>query len=451
MTRARGNRHPSRLLGRGRDSAMQYLAIAVVVVIGLFGSACTPNADHLPRPSSQSPKASTAFTLENVALIRQLAERGNAGAQAALGEMYDRGEGVRQDLIEAVKWHRRAAEQGSLDGQINLGSKYGMGEGVPQDFVLAYMWTILGASKTQPPQPCDSTDRIELMVCEGLTPILAESREVAIYNRDALARVMTPTQIAEAQRLAREWHPKMEQPSSASSPSKKELQEREPQPDEPKALPRTEKELSYGSAFVVSRQGFLLTNEHVIEGCRNVELKLAQRVVTGRIVARDKSNDFALLKAPLPISSVATFRGGRNVRPGDSVVVIGFPLKGLLAEGPSVTTGVVSALAGPGNDTRLIQITAPVQPGNSGGPLLDDAGNVVGIVVSKLDALKVAAITGDIPQNVNFAIDARLAQKFLDANGVGYETAQSKLRLTPADVAERGMKFTVPVECYRPG
>ncbi len=154
---------------------------------------------------------------------------------------------------------------------------------------------------------------------------------------------------------------------------------------------------------------------------------------------------------PIAVRSFATFRSGRGVRPGDSIMVIGFPLKGLLAEDPSVTTGVVSALAGPGNDARLIQITAPVQPGNSGGPLLDEAGNVVGVVVSKLDALKVAAITGDIPQNVNFAIDARLAQQFLDANGVDYETAQSKLRLTPADVAERGMKFTVSVECYRPG
>ncbi len=93
---------------------------------------------------------------------------------------------------------------------MNLGVKYGMGEGVPQDFVLAYMWIILGASRTQPPRPCDATDQIELMVCEAFKPILDTFRADAIYNRDELARRMTPDQIAEAQRLAREWKPKKE-------------------------------------------------------------------------------------------------------------------------------------------------------------------------------------------------------------------------------------------------
>ena len=90
--------------------------------------------------------------------------------------------------------------------------------------------------------------------------------------------------------------------------------------------------------------------------------------------------------------------------------MVGYPLRGALASGANVTVGNVSALAGPGDDRRLIQITAPVQPGNSGGPVLDSAGNAVGVAVAKLDAAAMARATGDIPQNVNFAVSARAAR-----------------------------------------
>jgi S1-C subfamily serine protease len=140
-------------------------------------------------------------------------------------------------------------------------------------------------------------------------------------------------------------------------------------------------------------------------------------------------------------------RQGRGVRLADSVVVAGFPLTGLLSSGLNVTTGAVSALAGPGDDRRLIQITAPVQPGNSGGPLLDSSGNVVGVVVSKLDALEVASITGDIPQNVNFAIALGTLQAFLDSNSIDYQTRASSSPKSNADVAEMARAATVQIEC----
>jgi hypothetical protein len=88
------------------------------------------------------------------------------------------------------------------------------------------------------------------------------------------------------------------------------------------------------------------------------------------------------------------------------VIVAGYPLQGLLTSKASVTTGIVSALAGPKEDKKLIQITAPVQPGNSGGPLVDSQGNVVGIIVSKLNGLRVARTIGSLPENINFAEEA---------------------------------------------
>ena len=163
------------------------------------------------------------------------------------------------------------------------------------------------------------------------------------------------------------------------------------------------------------------------------------------VAARDEVADLALLAGPAG-GAIAAFRQGRGIRAG--VVVVGYPLRGVLASGANVTAGIVSALAGPGDDRRLIQITAPVQPGNSGGPVLDSAGNAVGVVVSKLDAIAMAQATGDIPQNVNFAVSAGAARAFLDAEGVAYETAPSEKARPPDEVAAAAKRFTVLVECW---
>ena len=163
----------------------------------------------------------------------------------------------------------------------------------------------------------------------------------------------------------------------------------------------------------------------------------------------DAQNDLALLKNGNTRSTAVAFRGGRGVRTGEGVVVAGFPLPSLLSSDLNVTTGTVSALAGPGNNRRLIQITAPVQPGNSGGPVLDTSGNVVGVVVARLDALKLAQRTGRLPQNVNFAISGKTARSFLLAHKVRFEMAQSTASISSVDIAARARGFTVAVECRK--
>ena len=109
--------------------------------------------------------------------------------------------------------------------------------------------------------------------------------------------------------------------------------------------------------------------------------------------------------------------------------------------------GNVSALAGLRDDSRYLQISAPVQPGNSGGPLLDASGHLIGIVTAKLDAIRYARITGDIPQNVNFALKAEVARTFLDSKGISYRIERSELQLAPADVGDNASPFTVYIEC----
>jgi tetratricopeptide (TPR) repeat protein len=116
----------------------------------------------------------------------------------------------------------------------------------------------------------------------------------------------------------------------------------------------------------------------------------------------------------------------------------------------NVSVGNVSALAGIADDSRYFQISAPVQPGNSGGPLLDGSGRLVGIVTAKLNALRMARFTGDIPENVNFAIKAEVARTFLDSKHISYQTARSDQQLSPADIGDLGRPFTVHIECERP-
>lgn len=331
------------------------------------------------------------------------AEAGHRSARFNLGVMYYNGQGVPQDYGLAVTWYTKAAEAGSTIAQFNLASMYYGGQGIPQDYVLAHMWANLAAFKNSE----------------------------YVKKRDAIATFMTPTQIAEAQKLAREW-----KPTTGTAPT--------PQQETGRSEPAAS-----GTGFVVSRQGHVLTNHHVIEGCTTIRATTEGRKKELTVVGADAENDLAVLQLPAPASSMARFRDGRSIRSGDGVVVVGFPLHGLLSSEANVTTGTVSALAGIGNNTRFLQITAPVQPGNSGGPLLDHGGNVVGIVVSKLNAMKIAKVTGDIPQNINFAINGAVAKSFLDANSVEYELAPSGKRLESSDVGGQAKKFTLLLECFK--
>ncbi len=208
--------------------------------------------------------------------------------------------------------------------------------------------------------------------------------------------------------------------------------------------------ITNGSGVVVTAEGHVLTNKHVVRACSRIKLRTETSVlVDARILALDDSDDMAILAADWTPAAVASFRSGPAIRPGDDVVVVGFPLSGLLADQVNVTTGSVSALAGLHNDNHLLQMSAPVQPGSSGGPLFDLSGNVIGIVVTKLNARLVAEETGDFPQNVNFAIKHGVARRFLELKGLDLRTAQSAAARSKADVGELGRAVTVLVECHR--
>ena len=135
---------------------------------------------------------------------------------------------------------------------------------------------------------------------------------------------------------------------------------------------------------------------------------------------------------------------------GESVYVLGYPYSGMLDNGVNFTSGMVSSSAGMDNDSTRFQITAPVQPGNSGGPVLDQAGNLLGVVVARMSDMATIAQTSTVPQNVNFGIKGEVAASFLRANGVMPATTGDSPAALATQVAASGSASTAQIVCSRP-
>jgi S1-C subfamily serine protease len=169
--------------------------------------------------------------------------------------------------------------------------------------------------------------------------------------------------------------------------------------------------------------------------------------VAARVDAVDPKNDLALLKinpAPAAGKPAVFRRQSRPVKLGESIGVIGYPLTGILSAEPKATFGQINSVAGVNNDYTLLQISAPIQPGNSGGPVLDVSGSVIGVIVS---SLAFTAATGALSQNINFAVRGDFAQIFLTAHGVKFDTGGSQRKLETDEIAAIGEKSTVLVAC----
>jgi S1-C subfamily serine protease len=202
----------------------------------------------------------------------------------------------------------------------------------------------------------------------------------------------------------------------------------------------TKKGRSNGTGFFVTADGYVVTNAHVVEGCEDptVVCGLAGPI-PAQVLARDATNDLALLKVDFLSDQVATLRAG--VRIGEEIAAFGYPLLHKLSTGGNFTVGNVSALAGFENDSRHIQISAPIQPGNSGGPVIDQGGNVVGVVVSKMHNFS--------HQNVNFAIKVNVLTVFLDSHGVPYSMGANESLLQGVELAEKAQSIAVLILCEK--
>ncbi len=172
-----------------------------------------------------------------------------------------------------------------------------------------------------------------------------------------------------------------------------------------------------GSGFAVSSKGHVITNNHVIEGCQNVKIHHKGKAIPATVVAYDPQNDLALLKGDFRPSTVLPLSNDRPELLQD-VYVAGYPFGRKISTGVKVTKGIVSSLTGIGNNFSQIQIDAALQPGNSGGPILDDKGNVIGVAVAKLDIKKILKDFGVIPEDTNFGVRTNVVQTITDSANV---------------------------------
>jgi S1-C subfamily serine protease len=274
--------------------------------------------------------------------------------------------------------------------------------------------------------------------CEGDEGCIVRRQTEEI---SALARAGAPVSLPTWLSAPAAPEPQSTNPSSPRSP------EAARPTDEPKPPAKQDDETTAGTGFFVTLDGAIVTNAHVVENCSDIRVTTDQRVMAvAKVIARDVRNDLALLSSTLTTKKPAAFR--TSIRLGEGVEAFGYPLTDVLAKSGNFTLGNVSALVGMGEDSRYLQISVPVQPGNSGGPLLDQNGNVVGVVSAKLNALKLMLVTnGDIPQNVNFAIRASIVTSFLDANSVAYATGSATQSMQSADLADQAKAMSAFIEC----
>lgn len=310
------------------------------------------------------------------------------------------------------EWLRRSALQGDRLAQGELGYIYEQGIKVPKDSVLAYKWyNVSGFDRA----------------------------------RDPLEKKMTRAEVAQAQQLSRAFVPKKEKPSGVPGG-------------------KVGSQIGFGSGFVVSKLGHVITNAHIVKSCRSITAgKSSKRQVPIVLVEADEQNDLALLKTPktenkslveelgikvLPLATRGLLRS-TDVTPLENVIVAGFPFGDLYSDTIKLTKGVVSALRGMGNDTSRFQMDASVQIGSSGGPVYDEKGNIVGVVVSRLNKLKVAKTTGSMPENVNFGIKASTVRKFLVSSGLPTERSSRSNRMPTTELFNLAKKQTLMVMCHQ--
>jgi TPR repeat protein/S1-C subfamily serine protease len=368
---------------------------------------------------------------EAVRLSRIAAEAGNVDAQFQLGQCYQYGEGVKDEL-EAEKWYRRAAEQGESSSLSQLASMYSnralvltqrltkeaestwspdqiepkyrsdpvwgprfrdlsktnwertlLSQREPQFKELRiekYKWAILGAKQGQE-------------YCQGIYEMITNTTPTWFYE-------MHKAEYAEAFHRVAAFVPRKENTNEWLTG------------DAPRS--GAGEASSSGTGFFISEDGYLLTNFHVVDDAMSIVIKCGGNTYPARLVKADPINDLALLKLAGKFKAIP-LGPSRTAKMGDSVFTVGFPNPQLQGVAPKLTDGKISSLSGMQDDSRHFQISVAVQPGNSGGALVNSVGNIVGIVTARLSDKAALESSGALPQNVNYAVKSSFILAFLES------------------------------------
>jgi S1-C subfamily serine protease len=303
--------------------------------------------------------------------ITQSANLGHPGAQWLLGWTFVSGEGNPQDISKAVEWFTKSAEQGFAPAQFLLGIAYETGDGVPADVLQAHCWFNLAG---------------------------AAGVEEARTRLATLESTMSREQISEAEQMAASFAPRQAITETTDVTPENIFNSRP---------------LGHGTGFFITSDGFLVTNSHVVSQATEVRVNTGKGIKVAKVVHTSPEHDLALLKVEgefdaLPIASSS------GAALGSTVATVGYPNIMLMGLSPKLAKGEIASLAGIQDDAVYFQISVPVQPGNSGGALVNESGNVIGVVSAKLSAEAAVATTGALPENVNYAVKSDYLLTLLD-------------------------------------
>jgi S1-C subfamily serine protease len=413
---------------------------------------------------------------EAIKWFRLSADQGNVDAEHALAMIFERGVGTPLNYAEGLKWLQKSACAGHFLSRVLLSTVYSTGHGVHIDLPEAYKWANIAVGQIRPVDwiECEGIAAsgsafplvtvTHVMIDVGETRLVktpsgnmrvkclgtklntaqilvegeSESRLIlpesqrnntplyrkTISYRNSLEKLLTAEQVAEGQRRSSAFIATNKMTAYAQDYSLPAPEFELPALDDADSSPgqySSEDDLqpwahhdaeATGTGFFVTDDGYFITCEHVINGSTSFHIKTKDGSATARLVKVDPTNDLALLKVAGTFHAVPV-AGTSEIKLGDNVFTVGFPNQAVQGTEPKLTSGEISSLSGMRDNPRYFQISVPVQPGNSGGALMDNRGNVVGVVAARLSEAAAYKTSGALPQNVNYAIKSHLLYDFL--------------------------------------
>ncbi len=347
------------------------------------------------------------------------AEMGHQEAMCNVAGAYKIGQGTLKNIGKSTLWLLRAAEKGDSQSMLKVALAYVDGFGVPENPMEGLAWLYV-AEFSRNFEASDLIKSAESKLSNSLI-LLAQDRAKVIID------------------LIREGRSTSSSLISGSSPNASPGQLA---PSKPKHEAK-----GSGSGAIVSSSGHVVTAAHVIKGAAYLEIVTTAGTYPAMVLSVDDANDIALLKVDKAFDAHIPVGRSSQVRLGQSVATIGFPNIGIQGHSPKVTQGMVSGENGVQNDIRMWQISVPIQPGNSGGPLLDEYGFLVGVVVASL-SLRAIQITGSVPQNVNYAIKGAYLEPLLNFHKVPVTQAGPTAGGSFQDMVASAQKSSVLILVY---
>ena len=366
---------------------------------------------------------------ERFKAILGFAEDGYEPAMPIVSEYLKQGGCVLKSITESTRWLIRSAELGNKVSQFEISSRYVEGLGVSQNVIEGLAWLYVAEFKigdavsslmsnhAASERAADRIKYLEKKIPNDIIQLAQERAKVILglitdgkSTVDSVAQGNLPTVVKNTTK--------------------------------PKSKPK-----SSGTGSIVSSSGHIVTAAHVINGASYIEIVTLTGTFPANTESVDVANDIAILKIDTTCKDFVEVLHSRDVRLGQSVSTIGFPNIGIQGHSPKVTQGVISSDNGAQNDIRMWQISAPIQPGNSGGPLLDESGNLIGVVVASL-SLKVIEATGAVPQNVNYAVKSAYLEPLLNSQKLSIKQSKQAASQKFEDLVESTKKSIVLVLVY---